>query len=106
MIRSILLAGSALVSLVPALGATQTLDPAETGMVVMFQDSASRLTAEAKESIEVVLKNCGNCDSQVKSDAQNALSELNQVLSDLENLKNATSEVIDSCNRIIKTCRK
>jgi hypothetical protein len=106
MIRSILLAGSALVSLIPALGATQTLDPAKTGMVVMFQDSASRLTAEAKESIEAVLKNCGNCDSEVKSDARNALSDLNQVLSDLENLKEFTTEVVDSCHRIIKTCLK
>jgi hypothetical protein len=59
-IRAMFLAGSILLSLVPALGATQTLDPGKTGMVMMFQDTASRLMAEAKQSIETVLRNCGN----------------------------------------------
>ena len=91
-------------SLVPALGATQTLDPGKTGMVMMFQDTASRLTAEAKQSIETVLKNCGNCNSEVKSEARNAISELDVVLSNLQNLKDMASEVVDTCNRIVKIC--
>jgi hypothetical protein len=104
--RSMFFAGSTLVGLVPALGTTQTLDPGKTGMVMMFQDTASRLTAEAKQSIETVLRNCVNCDSEIRSEARNAISELTEVLNNLDNLKYMTSEVIDSCNRIIKICRE
>jgi hypothetical protein len=103
-IRSFFLAGSALVSLIPAPGAAQKLDPGNTGMVMMLQDTASRLTAEAKQSIETVLDKCGNCGSEVKTEARNAISELNEVLHNLDNLKDVASEVFETCDRIFKIC--